>query len=64
MKVDHITFKGDSVIRDTDGIFPETRDFFESCQYGNIDTEIKYTQVIINMTDITNVIYIYNTTIL
>lgn len=43
MKVEHITFKGNSITRNTDDIWPETKAFFKSFQKGNATQKIDNT---------------------
>ncbi len=43
MKVEHITFKGNSTIRNTDDVWPKTKEFFKPFQKGNITQKIDNT---------------------
>lgn len=52
MKVEHITYNGNSILRDTKDIFPETIKFFEPLQIneGAITIDIEHTKMNVKVT--------------
>ena len=50
MKVEHITFKGSSVVRDTDDIYPATIEHFKKFQKGSVTAPIERTNFVCKVT--------------